>query len=301
MACIRSCGTSPTLKSLARGHRQLKPELRLVFRRADISKGTYPSMEKDSLQCSGHWGGTLFDGGRVSACFEIGRTKMSLCRATLFALAAGTLLCTASYALDPPKEPSGEVPVFRIGVVDGSSAEFSPEEPGTQAPFVVGQSVASKDWYATQPAVQSSDLKGERTHGPTSPRVIKFVVAHAPLGTYTLKVPLLFEGKSTPAMRVAINGKTGMFYPSPKLDGREGDINAVNYPAYSTADIVFTFPSNYLHLGVNMITLQAVEEGDEPNPGAGFKYDAIELDWNGPAATVLKSSVRIEPTVFFRR
>src|SRR6185437_428556 len=105
MACIRSCGTSPTLKSLARGHRQLKPELRLVFRRADISKGTYPSMEKDSLQCSGHWGGTLFDGGRVSACFEIGRTKMSLCRATLFALAAGTLLCTASYALDPLKNP----------------------------------------------------------------------------------------------------------------------------------------------------------------------------------------------------
>lgn len=217
------------------------------------------------------------------------------------ALVAGNILCATLYALDSPKSFNSAGLVFRIGAADGSSAEFSQKEPDVQAPFVIGQSTAGKHWYATQPAVQTADLKKDATHGAASPRVIKFLIGRDPLGTYTLKLPLLFEAKSVPAMRVAIDGKAGIFYPSPRLDPRDGDITSVNYPGYSSAEIVFTFPASYLHRGDNEITLQAVEAGDEPNPGAALRYDAIELDWNGPAAVMPKSSVRIEPTVFFRR
>ena len=115
-------------------------------------------------------------------------------------------------------------------------------------------------------------------------------------------VSLLFESKSVPALRIAINGKTGMFYPFPKPDPRVGDIsNGIHDPAYSAADIIFAFPGAYLHSGVNTVTLQAIEEGDEANPGANFNYDAIELDRITAGSADLKSSVRIEPTVFFRQ
>src|SRR5258708_23914339 len=45
--------------------------------------------------------------------------------------------------------------VFRVGVFDGSSAEFAEGQPKGNVRYVASQSVAARDWYAFQPPVLS--------------------------------------------------------------------------------------------------------------------------------------------------
>lgn len=212
----------------------------------------------------------------------------------------GTLLCMASYAVQPPQEGSSDNRVFRLGVFDGSSAEFEQSRPDGAIKYVVGQSAAAKDWYAFQKAGLSSELATAK-QGETSTSTIEFQVANAPSTAYRLKVSLLFEHESIPALQVTINGRTGRFYPRPQIDQRMGDTSAAYNPVYSNADISFDFPGRFLHQGLNTITLQAVEEANEAIPGAGFTYDAVELDGIGGKSAGLNTSAQIEPTVFFRK
>jgi alpha-mannosidase len=190
--------------------------------------------------------------------------------------------------------------VFQIGVFDGSSADFAQGQPNGAVRYVVGQSVAATDWYALQPAVLSKQ-EANPPQGTSSPRTIEFQLQDTPSPAYKLKVALLFEDPSVPALRVTINDKTGMYYPEPQLDSRLGDVAGAHDTVYSNADISFAFPGNFLHQGLNTITLQAVEEANEAVPNSGFTYDAVELDSIGAGSTDLDSSTRIKPTVFFTK
>jgi alpha-mannosidase len=191
--------------------------------------------------------------------------------------------------------------MFRIGTFDGSSAEFVQGRPTDEAPtFVVQQSIDSKDWYATQRATLASQLATADLH-KAGPRTIEFQLQDSPSFNYKLKVALLFETPSVPALRVTINGKTGMYYPDPQLDSRLGDVAGAHDTVYSNADISIGFPGKLLHQGSNTITLQAVEEANDAVPDAGFTYDAIELDRIGTGTADLDSSIRIKPTAFFTK
>jgi alpha-mannosidase len=209
------------------------------------------------------------------------------------------LLCTTSSAQQSRTEGTSGHCLFRVGVFDGSSSEFAKGQPKEDTRYVVGQSVAAKDWYAFQPAVLSH--KDASLNQPAaSPRTIEFQISNDLAVPYQLKVSLLFELPSVPALRVTINGKSGIFYPEPKLDDRMGNTSAAYDPIYSSADIAFAFPGSFLHSGLNTITLQAVEEADEAVPGAGFTYDAVELDRLATKSVDRDSSTRIEPTAFYR-
>jgi alpha-mannosidase len=190
--------------------------------------------------------------------------------------------------------------VFQVGVFDGSSAEFARGRPNGEVRYVAGKSVAARDWYAFQPAALSKHV-AEPDQGTASPRTIQFQLQGDPSPAYRLKVALLFEDPSVPALRVTINNKTGMYYPEPQLDSRLGDIAGAHDTVYSNADISFAFPGSFLHQGLNTLTFQAVEQADEAVPDAGFRYDAIELDPIGAGSTDLNSSTRIKPTVFFTK
>jgi hypothetical protein len=165
--------------------------------------------------------------------------------------------------------------------------------------YAVEHSSAAKDWYAFQPAALSKQaVTSEKS--AAGPRTIEFGV-HGPLSAaYQLKLALLFELQGMPTLRVTINGKSGTFYPEAKLDDRMGDTSGSFDPVYSNADVTFAFSGSFLHSGLNTITLQAVEEADESVPGAGFRYDAVELDSVDASSAVPGPSVRVEPTVFFR-
>jgi alpha-mannosidase len=212
--------------------------------------------------------------------------------------AAVALLCPTSYALQSqPKDDRGSC-LFRVGVLDGSSAEFAQGQPRGNVIYTVGHSIAATDWYAFQPAALFKK-GGTPEPAAASPRTIEFEI-HGPLATaYQFKVALLFELQSVPALRIVINGRSGIFYPEPKLDDRMGDTSAAFDPVYSSADISFAFPGSFLHSGLNTITLQAIEEADDIVPDTGFGYDAIELD-RLDGRSVDQSSARIEPTIFFR-
>src|ERR1700744_996241 len=190
--------------------------------------------------------------------------------------------------------------VFRIGNFDRSSVEFASGTPKQAVDFVVGQSDASKDWYATQPAVLISASGSNASEVSPAPRTITFAIDSLKT-EYTLHLSLLIESASVPALRVDVNGKHGVFYLHPKLDYSNGDQTDSFYPAYSHADVEFALPPGSLQQGKNAITLQAIEEADEKVPDAGLTYDAIELDHGSVGTNVSSSSAQIMPTIFFQR
>jgi hypothetical protein len=190
--------------------------------------------------------------------------------------------------------------VFQVGVFDGSSAEFAQGQPNGEVRYVAGQGVAARDWYAFQPAVLSKQ-EMEPARGAARPRTIEFQLQDILSPAYRLKVALLFEDASIPALRVTVNGREGMFYPEPHLDSRLGDVVGAHDTVYSNANISIGLPGNLLHQGLNFIMFQAVEHANEAVPTAGFTYDAIELDRIGAGSSDLDSSTRIKPTAFFAK
>ena len=215
-------------------------------------------------------------------------------------LTAGTFLCDVSNVLQAQSRCGyGEKCLFRLGTFDGSSAEFAQGQLVGEVKYTVGRSTAATDWYAFQPAVLSRQAATPERPA-TSPRTIEFEVRGPLSAIYQFKASLLFDLQCVPSLRIAINGKSGTFYPEAKLDDRMGNTSGAYDPVYSNADITFAFPGSFLHPGSNTITVQAVEEADDYVPGVGFKYDAIELDSVDERSAGPRSSVRIEPTVFFR-
>jgi hypothetical protein len=166
---------------------------------------------------------------------------------------------------------------------------------------VVSKSDPARDWFGKQLAVLSSDSKRQESNLETAPRAISFSIAGPPAETYRLHVALLIMDPSAPALKVGINGKSGIFYLHPKLDYSGGDIMDVFVPSYSAADVEFEFPGSYLQAGANTITLQAIEEADEKVPDAGLHYDAIELDSVPSNASASAFSAQIVPTIFFHQ
>ncbi len=190
--------------------------------------------------------------------------------------------------------------IFKIGTFDRSSFEFDSESPKQPVNFVVGQSDPAKDWFTTQPAILNSASGQTRTDVASAPRAVRFSIAGAPEGTYQLRVSLLIESASVPALRIDINGRHGLLYLHPKLDYSNGDQGDSFYPAFSHAETTFEFPAGYLKQGGNAITFQAVEQAEQAVPDASLTYDAIELDQVTGAGNPNASSAQIVPTIFFR-
>ncbi len=192
-------------------------------------------------------------------------------------------------------EGQTENTVWSVGTFDRSSAEFADGSPQKPVTFIIGADHSEKNWYGYAPAA-FSDGHSDPASGP---RAIQFSLATKASPAYRLRVSLLIEHSSVPALRVSINGRMGTFYLHPELDYSMGDTIAAFFPAYSHATAEFDFPGSYLREGANTITLQAVSIADKGVPDAGFNYDAIELDSSQslPAA----STAHAEPTIFYRQ
>ena len=215
--------------------------------------------------------------------------------AGVFSVLAAFQVCAA------PAENGESESVFQIGTFDRSSGEFAPGNPTGKVNFVVSQSNPAKDWFSVQAAVLGGANKSPEANAAAAPRAITFSLKNSPAAAYRLHVALLIENASVPALKVDINGKSGMFYLHPKLDYSSGDQQDSFNPAYSSADVEFTFPGNYLHSGANTIMLQLVEEAEEAVPDAGINYDAIELATAGSKPDAAQHSAQLVPTVFFQK
>ena len=242
----------------------------------------------------------LIDRQLNGTSIETAGSSNCLVIAKIILLLIGTLFSGNLFGVQPPQKEGNAKCVFRIGVFDGSSAEFSHNQPDGETRYVIGHSLAARNWYAFQSAVPAGQL-GRTNDNATTGRTIEFQIHGEPSAAYHLRVSLLFERQSIPPLRITINGRSGEYYPEPKLDYRMGDTNAAFDPVYSSADIAFAFLGSFLHEGLNTITLQAVEESDETIPDAGFTYDALELDRLDGRSVDSDTSTRIDPTVFFRK
>ncbi len=188
--------------------------------------------------------------------------------------------------------------IFRIGVFDRASGEFMSGEPNHPVTYIVGQSQASHDWYSTQ-AVEFSSASGVLNASlSNAPRAIQFNVASVSAAAYQLHLSLLVETACVPALRVTVNGSVGLFYLHPQLDWNMGDGIAAFSTIYSHADLQFDLPRRFLRTGTNTLTLQPVEQEDEPIADAFIAYDAIELD---AVSQPFPEMPLIEPTIFYKK
>ncbi|MGA7706584.1 MAG: polysaccharide lyase family protein, partial [Acidobacteriaceae bacterium] len=221
----------------------------------------------------------------------------------------GSILCILPllFPVQSNAQTASSSAVFTIGKFNRSSVDLAAGTPEQPVKFIVGRSVAAKDWYATQRVENPSTPKQQGAPQPAAPSTIQFSLANAPAPSYRFHVALLIESSSVPALRVVINGKTGTFYLQPTLDAENGDQVSSFYAAYSHADVEFDFPGDYLHRGANTITLQAVETVPPTLPNAAlpadasFTYDAIELDRNPQSSATIRASAQILPTIFFQQ
>jgi alpha-mannosidase len=204
---------------------------------------------------------------------------------------AGLLLALSSLPLTAETEET----IWRIGTFDRSSAEFADGTPDQPVRFVIHQDKPDKEWYAFAPAF----FPLRKPDPASAARAIQFSLSSKPAGAYRLRVALLIEHPSVPALRVVINGRAGLFYLHPKLDYSMGDTTAAFFPAYSHATVEADFPASYLRQGTNSITLQAVATQDKGVPDVGFVYDAVELDRTARFAA--SPTLRVEPTIFYKQ
>jgi len=216
------------------------------------------------------------------------------------------LLLFPAMALRPVNAASETV--WQLGTFDEASVEFGKQidygNPADDPLFVVGKSIATRDWPAYQPG-SANGQAGYRAH----PFSIEFALAQTPQGLYVLKVAILVDTPRIPHLQVEINGHSSWSYPQPKLNYRAGDPTG-NSPTYTSETITLELPTAFLHQGTNKLVLTAIDEPGErddavPPPGrlgdSGFFYDAVSLE-HDPDREYRPSEIATEilPTIFFK-
>lgn len=184
-------------------------------------------------------------------------------------------------------------PLWRVGHFDGSSAEFSQEQPRAAVAYDAATSHADSDWYAYAP----SAIPGQPVTPETAPRTIDFSLAAQPQRAYRLTISVIIEHSSVPDLAVTVNGHKGRFLLHPKLDDTMGDTMDAFFPAYSRAEVQCDFPGSWLRRGKNQVGLQPISPSEQGVPDAGLNYDAVQLETllRLPAVTA-----RAEPTIFYQ-
>src|SRR5579872_907790 len=198
--------------------------------------------------------------------------------------------------------------VWQIGKFDEASIEFEKgidyANPSDDPVYVVGKSIAARDWPAYQPG-SANGHAGYRPH----PFTIEFTLPQIPSGSYVLKAAVLVDTPRVPRLQAEINGYRGWIYSHPKLNYRAGDPTG-NSPTYTSETLTLELPTLFLHQGTNKLVLTAIDEPGErddsvPPPGrlgdSGFFYDAVGLEHDGRKKFRPEPvQAEIVPTIFYK-
>ena len=220
------------------------------------------------------------------------------------------LWCALMLAVCAAASHAQQQTIWQIGAFDDSSREFHDSfgvdyaKTASDVDYIVGQSTA-KDWLRFQPG-PANGMAGTRLH----PFRIHFTLAESPRGTYVLKLAVLYETPRLSSLRININGHSGLFSFSPKLDYAAGDWEGTFVPQTSHADRLIAIPASWLHRGGNLITLTAIDDPATPQnslgdiaPGeSGLVYDALAL-LQQPTAQYKRGQIDATAgaTIFFRQ
>ena len=198
--------------------------------------------------------------------------------------------------------------VWQIGIFDEASIEFVKQinyaNPASDPVYVVGKSVATKDWPGYQPG-SANGQAGYRPH----PFSIEFALPQDPNGLYVLKLAFLVDTPRIPHLQVDINGHSSWFYLQPKLNYKAGDPTG-NSPTYASDTITVELPTEYLQQGTNKLTFTAIDQPDQRDdavspPGrlgdSGLFYDAVELEHDSSKKyRAHEIEAQVIPTIFYK-
>ena len=187
--------------------------------------------------------------------------------------------------------------VWEIGKFDQSSLEFTRpvdfSNPQDNPIFTVGKSDPSKDWPPEQPGTANKDAGG-RPH----PYTIVFNLNEPPRGAWWMEVSVILSHSRVPALRVELNGKSGLFYFQRKVSYYPGDFG-VDSPIYGGDRIRAQLPTSLFKTGENKLVLTAV---DDPKAGGGdswLSYDALRLTRDAAGKPADLPQVKVDPTIFY--
>ena len=159
---------------------------------------------------------------------------------------------------------------------------------GKPITFRVGTSEAQKDWPSRQ-------LSGD------SYRIVFSLPSTK--GAYELKIGTLIDQPRIPALRIDVNGNSGMFYLHPDWTYSRSDFSYPFDPHELQSKLAVQLPSDFLKSGKNVITTTCA---DDPATPAGEKdigwisYDALSLEQQTSGKPdVNEVKVNVEPTIFY--
>ncbi len=189
--------------------------------------------------------------------------------------------------------------VFQVGIFDGASNEFRSGQPSGPVDINADSANAAAYWYRTQPALNPGSAADAGTVEATAPRNIDFKIDGRPAAAYRLRIALLIESRSLPALRICMDGKCGMFFLDSPLDATLGDSDDTFESVLAPAMVNFSFPGRDLHTGRNVVALQVIGDGDGVKAGASLTYDAIDLQSVPPSQLSPQARAAVVPTVFY--
>jgi len=196
----------------------------------------------------------------------------------LLSLASTLLLAGTALLVRGESEP-----IWSIGKPDGLSVEFAPGA-RDKLSYTVGQSVVSRDFAGNQNGSVNWDNKVSE-----KPYTIAFDLSAAPQGRYELVLDLIFMSGGPRQFKVRVNDKLGIFpicpVPMHTVWGEQG-----NEMLLAKQQLVVPIDGAWLKSSGNQISLIPLGLG-------GLAYDAIAFR----RASSSTESLRIEPTIFFRK
>jgi hypothetical protein len=189
--------------------------------------------------------------------------------------------------------------VWEIGKFDQSSWEFKGQvdlsNPQYNPVFTVDKSDPFKDWPAEQPGSANKNA-GARAH----PYTILFNLNEPPRGVYRLDLSVILSHSRVPALRVELNGKSGLFYFHRKVSYYPGDSGA-DSPVYGGDRTEIELPTRLFKLGENKLVLTAVDDPKEGEGDSWLAYDALRLIQDPAGKPADRPQVSVDPMIFYTR
>jgi hypothetical protein len=213
------------------------------------------------------------------------------CKALILTL--GLLLVSALTGARPLV--AVERTVWEIGKFDQSSFEFKGHGDLLNPVFTVGKSDPAKEWPAEQAGSVSKD-EGGRPH----PYTILFDLNEPPRGVYQLDVSVILSHSRVPALRVELNGQSGLFYFHRKVSYYPGDFG-VDSPIYGGDRAEIELPTRLFKVGENRLVLTAEYDPKEGKGDSRLTYDALRLIQDPVGKAAGRPQVSVEPTIFYTR
>jgi alpha-mannosidase len=194
------------------------------------------------------------------------------------------IVCTLALANAPIAAALESDVIWSLGEPNGLSIEFAPGS-RDHLSFTVGTNVASRDFAGNHGGSLGFDGKQAE-----KPYTITFDLDQAPQGNYTLELDLIFRSGAPGQLKIKLNEQLGIFPLRPMAkkssDGEEG-----NAMLLAKQSVHVPIEATRLKPKGNQITLVPLGIGS-------FSYDAVTLR---RAAPTKNESLRLEPTIYFRK